>query len=332
MSKVSIIMPAYNAEEYISTAINSVISQTYKDWELVVCDDCSSDNTVDIVEEYCRQHNNIVLIKRKENSGAARLPRKDAALATTGGLIMTFDADDFLDSEYVEKMYNRKQETKASIVLSHLVFCNERGKLNGKEIPNKSFDYNQIITGRLAAMLMLGEVRISVNGLLCDKELYINNIISQDKATDNCSFADEIDQRKLLMRNKTVAFADAKYYYRQQPGSLMHNTGVKRYDFLTSLEVIYRFAKENFHEKEVFKRLDNEFLTNLLFCQRDYYVYEHFKLKEKNIINEKIIKAYNFAKSEQMKPANIKQRTCMQSYTFFRFISFIYSFYLKYKR
>lgn len=332
MSKVSIIMPAYNAGEYISTAIDSIISQTYKDWELVVCDDCSSDNTVDIVEKYCRRYNNIVLVKRRENSGAARLPRKNAALATTGDFIMTFDADDFLDAEYIEKMYNRKQETKASIVLSHLVFCNEKGDLNGKEIPNNLFDYNQIMTGRQAAMHMLGEVRISVNGLLCDKELYINNIISQDKATDNCSFADEIDQRKLLMRNKTVAFADAKYYYRQQPGSLMHNTGVKRYDFLTSLEVIYRFAKENFDEEEVFKRLDNEFLTNLLFCQRDYYVYEHYKLKEKNIINEKIIKAYKFAKSEQMKPTNIKQRSCMLSYSLFQLISYIYSYYLKHKR
>ena len=95
MSKVSIIMPAYNAREYISTAIDSIISQTYKDRELVVCDNCSSDNTVDIVEKYCRQHNNIVLIKRKENSGAARLPRKNASLATTGDFIMTFDADEF---------------------------------------------------------------------------------------------------------------------------------------------------------------------------------------------------------------------------------------------
>ena len=226
-------------------------------------------------------------------------------------------------------MYNRKKSTNADIVLSYLCFCDEEGNEQGRILPIKGFNHDIIISGKEAVKKTLGTLEISISGLLINKDIYIANIENAERHTNKCSFADEIDQRKLLMLNKSVAFANTKYYYRQQPNSLMHNTGIKRYDFLVSLETIYQFAKENFNDKEVFNRLNNEFLTNLLFCQRDYYLYEHYKLKEKNVINEKIVKAYKFAKKEQMKPSNLKQRSCMLSYSVFRFISYIYSFYLK---
>ena len=102
MPKVSIIMPAYNVEEYISIAIESILAQTFKDWELVITDDCSTDNTVKIIEGFCKEHKNIRLIKRKSNSGAARLPRKESAYASTGEFIMTYDADDFLANAHID--------------------------------------------------------------------------------------------------------------------------------------------------------------------------------------------------------------------------------------
>ena len=61
-------MPAYNAGEYISNAIESILAQTFKDWELVITDDCSTDNTVEIIESFCKEHKNIRLIRRSTNS------------------------------------------------------------------------------------------------------------------------------------------------------------------------------------------------------------------------------------------------------------------------
>ena len=324
-------MAAYNVEKYITEAIDSIIAQTFKEWELIICDDCSEDETVAIIKEYCKRDNRIRLIKRTSNSGGTRIPNRESAIAATASLIMTFDADDFLDCDYIEKLYIRKKQTGANVVLSRLSFCNEKGEKTQKIIPDDNFDYSQIISGKEAAKLTLGEVQISISGLLIDKDIFIKNTTTFSKDIEECKY-DEIDKRHLILQNKKVAFANTKYYYRQQPSSLMHNTGIKRYDFLKSIELIYKLAKENYTEKSVFEKLDNEFLTNLLFCQRDYYLYEHYKLKEKNIIHEKIKKAYKFAKSQQMKPFNLKQRSCMLSYYLFRIFSYIYSFYLKNRR
>lgn len=324
-------MPAYNAGKYIQTAIESIISQTYKDWELIICDDRSTDNTTKIVETFCVNDKRIKLIKRDENSGAARLPRREAALAATGYFIMTFDADDFLDNNYVEKMHNRIKDTGADIVLSRLSFCDKTGKEQNRFLPTKDFDYSVVINGKEAVKRTLGKLSISVSGLLINKDIYIANILCAEDSTNCCSYADEIDQRKLLMLCKNVAFVNTNYYYRQQPNSLMHNTNAKRYDFLTSLENIYNFAKENFTEEEVFNKLDNEFLTNLLFCQRDYYLYNHNKLKEAKEILERLKSAYSFAKAEKMSACNLKQKICMLSFPIFQTISYIYSIFLKNK-
>ena len=69
---ISVVMPAYNVEKYIVEAIESIIAQTYKDWELIVVDDCSKDATCEIVERYVNQYSNIKFIRRKENSGGCR--------------------------------------------------------------------------------------------------------------------------------------------------------------------------------------------------------------------------------------------------------------------
>ena len=330
MAEISIIMPAYNVGKYIREAIDSIIAQTFTNWELIICDDCSSDNTVAIIQEYCKKDDRISLIKRKENSGGVRLPVREAALASSTSLIMTFDSDDFLDCDYIEKLYLRKKQTGANVVLSRLSFCDERGEEMQKFLPKDGFDYSLIITGKEAAKLTLGELHISISGLLIDKNIFIKNTTTLSKAIEECSY-DEIDKRRLILQNDKVAFANTKYYYRQQPKSLMHNTGIKRYDFLKSIKFTYELAKEHFTDKDVFCKLENEFLTNLLFCQRDFYLYEHYKLKEAENIAKWIKEAYKFAKKEKMQAQNRKQKICMLSYHLMKFISYTYSWYLKRK-
>ena len=329
MPKVSIIMPAYNVEEYISIAIESILAQTFKDWELVITDDCSTDNTVKIIEGFCKEHKNIRLIKRKSNSGAARLPRKESAYASTGEFIMTYDADDFLDYDYIEKMYNRQQETGADIILSTLHLCNQQGDLNGFSIPRASFPLESVLTGKEATTFLLGEVAISVSGLLIKKAKYIKNISSGKNEEDNYSYVDEIDQRRLLFSCNKVAFANTKYYYRQHPESLMHQKNIKRYNILQTSKSIYEFAKDNYTEKSLFIKLHKDYIQSLIFCQRDYFYYRHcrsgFAKEASKILKDSFI----YAKQEKMRPQGFKQKICMFSNITFKGISYLYALFLK---
>ena len=67
---ISISMPAYNVEKYIGEAIESIVAQTFTDWELIIVDDCSKDKTLAIASEYAAKDSRIRIIKRKENSGS----------------------------------------------------------------------------------------------------------------------------------------------------------------------------------------------------------------------------------------------------------------------
>ena len=97
---VSIIMPSYNTGKYIAEAIQSVINQTYKYWELIIVDDCSSDNTDEIVTSFSEPR--IKFFKNKINSGAA-VSRNRALREAKGRWIAFLDSDDLWRIDKLEK-------------------------------------------------------------------------------------------------------------------------------------------------------------------------------------------------------------------------------------
>ena len=93
MKLISIITPAFNAEKYIEDTIESVLAQTYQNWEMLIVDDCSVDNTVQMVEKYCAMDLRIKLIRHSKNQGVAAT--RNTALAQAKGAYIAFlDSDD----------------------------------------------------------------------------------------------------------------------------------------------------------------------------------------------------------------------------------------------
>lgn len=114
---VSIIMPAYNSEKYITDAICSVINQTYENWELLVLDDGSQDKTCKIVEELAVQDKRINLLPNKKNMGTAKTRNRGIDLSN-GEFIALLDSDDIW---YPDKL--RKQLVLAQRTSADLVYC-----------------------------------------------------------------------------------------------------------------------------------------------------------------------------------------------------------------
>lgn len=112
---VSIVMPAYNGDRFIETAIRSVIAQTLTDWELIVMDDGSQDSTVDIAQRMAKEDSRIAVVRNEANMGVAKTRNRGMDLAA-GSYVALLDCDDVWYPEKLEKQVALAQKTGADVV------------------------------------------------------------------------------------------------------------------------------------------------------------------------------------------------------------------------
>lgn len=149
---VSIITPLYNNEKYIAETIESVLAQTYTNWEMIIVDDCSKDNGVRIVEEYQRKDKRIKLYKNEINKGVSYTRNKAIDLAD-GKYIAFLDSDDLWKKEKLEKQIKFMEDN--NVVLSYTAYekMNEDGSKRGKiSVPDK-LDYKELLKNCLIGFL-----------------------------------------------------------------------------------------------------------------------------------------------------------------------------------
>lgn len=331
MPLISIAMPAYNVEKYIAAAIESIISQTYTNWELIIVDDCSTDQTISIIEEYLRKDRRITLIKRGRNSGGCRLPRFDAILAAKGDFVCPIDSDDTIEKTYLEKLIRRQEDTSADIVLSRIVYCDESQNPKGATIPDKSYDMDIILSGIDICKETIGGWKISMSGLIAKRTLYQNYIKQEYYSDFNKSFADEIDHRKILISTNRISMVDAHYFYRQQPNSIIHTTSVNYYDLLIANKILLDFIITTYKDdRELLHRMYNEYIEKVYRSQQKYYTYiKQYNAKERKHIKSLIKESYSFIKKHELKFSTTRNKILSTSHTLFKLYTWIVIFIVK---
>jgi len=130
-SLVSIITPAYNSEDFISSTIDSVLDQTYKNFELIIVDDCSNDNTKNIVSNYLKADNRIQYYRFDKNYGAAAA-RNLAIEKAKGKYIAFLDADDLWDQDKLTKQIKYMEENELNFTYTNYRYIDEEGNKTGK--------------------------------------------------------------------------------------------------------------------------------------------------------------------------------------------------------
>lgn len=223
---VSVVIPVFNGGLYIARCIDSILSQSFVAYEVIVVDDCSVDNTRDVVREYCSCNKNIKLIERNKNSGGGRLPRFDGILSSNGKFVCPVDADDTLERDYIKKLVQRQRETQADIVLGRMVICSSTGSLTGRMIPEVDYDMDEFFSGTEAVKHTCRSFEIALAGMLCETSLYKECIREFNSGYDCDAFSDELDQRRLLLKAKRVSMVDARYFYWQVSSSIVHTKSV----------------------------------------------------------------------------------------------------------
>ena len=123
---ISIITPNYNCGDYISETIESVLLQTYSNWELIIVDDCSSDDSYKIALDYAKKDSRIKVIRNETNLGTA-ISRNKALDIAKGDYIAFLDSDDLWEKDKLELQLNFMQENNCDFSFSQYDLIDEKG-------------------------------------------------------------------------------------------------------------------------------------------------------------------------------------------------------------
>ncbi len=225
-NSISIIVPVYKVEPYIRQCVESILAQTYTDFELILVDDGSPDNCGAICDEYAQKDSRVRVV-HQQNGGLSAA--RNAGLDIAKGEYVTFiDSDDFVRGDYLKKMSSALIEAEADISICDMVpFDDGTEPQNGDE--SNTIEPN-VISGRDACLSiyhMDGKIPVMAWGKLYRLELfdgirYPNGMIHEDDATTP----------KLLYKASKVAVIQSKLYcYRSRPDSITSRAFTeKRFD------------------------------------------------------------------------------------------------------
>ncbi|MEH2919970.1 glycosyltransferase family 2 protein [Samsonia erythrinae] len=160
MSLVSIIMPTYNSESTLEESINSILLQTYNNWELIVTDDCSDDSTLEILKKFSEIDNRIKFFLNEKNMGAG-FSRNKSIEAAKGDYIAFLDSDDLWLPEKLEKQINFMRNNNYALTYTAYKKIDEQGNVIGRFIPPMVTTYNKLLYSNVIGCLTaIYDVRI----------------------------------------------------------------------------------------------------------------------------------------------------------------------------
>lgn len=242
--KISIIITAYNVGKYIERAVKSVLSQTYKNIEVVIVEDCSTDNTRDIIEVLAKEDNRIKIVYHTENKGAG-WGRRDGINACTGDYFITVDGDDWLDETFIESLVRKAEETGADIVSGGITVDKGGGYWE------KTCYGDVICEGEDKVLKFWGEKIVFMNNKIIKKELhdkvpYCTRRFIEDTPTII----------PMLWYANIVAYTeDTGYHYRMNDTSLTHKANQFQYALYRGLCALDLIEFFNANDKKILDKL-----------------------------------------------------------------------------
>lgn len=262
---VSVIVPVYNVEKYIEKCLASITNQTYENIEIIVVNDGSPGNIVEIVSELQKKHKNIVFVNLDKNVGLFRA-RIAGMQKAAGEYIINIDGDDSVGIDYVEKLVNRAVETGSDIVLGEMVEYHEKTKQ--KQIRNlaRSIEYDEVISTEGAALpelLRKNNFFWEVCGKIYSR--YVLDSAMKDLVKINRHVImgeDMLFNFHFFYYCKKLARADlAFYYYLINEGSITAKSDDvgKKERIIQDLQFVFETVKAFMEQKGIFVKYEKQY-------------------------------------------------------------------------
>lgn len=237
--KISVVITAYNLENFIEKCLSSVLNQTYKNIEVILVNDCSTDGTMSIVNRY-KNDERLTIINHEENLGAG-WSRRHGIEASKGDYIITVDGDDWLGEDFIEKLVENAKETNADIISGGMTIVhNEEYQEIKRFLPMVSIGFKKFMDYDNKKIIFLANK-------LVKRDLYNNVKYSTRRYCEDTPVI-----LPLLYYANMVSYVDTQgYFYRQHQESLCHKVNQFEdalFKALCGKDLINFFSDKSGHE------------------------------------------------------------------------------------
>lgn len=292
--KVSILVPVYNAEKYISRCAESIFEQTYNNLDIIFVNDKTPDKSVekikDVLNSYPDRKSQTKIINHNKNRGVAAA-RNTLLEHASGDYILWVDADDYINKNAVEILIRKVEQTNADFICigsarhrkSDIIPFQLQNSKNSKEI---------------IKYLLSGDIPTTLWGYFTKRELYINNKIRFVEGLDVGEDMLVLSELAYYARTITMEPTILYYWNTTNENSLVHNYNVSKSNMeLKILDLLYNFFKDNNDFISLIKiRRVSALLFNTYYACLENNKHEYYSLKERlnNIDSNKIKNTNSF--------------------------------------
>lgn len=292
MTKISIIIPVYNAERYLVQCLDSLIAQTLQNIEIICINDGSTDSSAEILDEYAKKHPNIVVLNQK-NQGTG-VARQAGILAANGEYIGFVDNDDFIDITMYEKLYEKAKKTDADMVLcSYYKYQDGRSYPKNINFPTDKDFYPALDIQNLYASYFVWAT-IQRKSLFDKYKITIPKIASAE---------DTSHYLQVLASSEKIGFVKENlYYYRENTQSFSKMKNQQALGFFESMNITENFLIDNNFYKDyenIFNQLKLTLLLSFLSYRISADTRKEFFYRAKDMLEktpDKFIKKIKFRK------------------------------------
>lgn len=263
---VSLIIPIFNVEEYLKECLDSILTQSFTHYEVILIDDGSTDKSRLIISEYEEKFKNIKILYQS-NKGVSEV-RNIALKYAVGEYVLYIDSDDFLKENMLELMVNKGENTKADIVICNYIFYFGDNNENNSVFSYKILE-DKIYSSKEVIDMMLN---FKLQGQLWNKLFRRNLLINSNFEFEKGRYIQDIfPVFKVINESEKIVFIDkALYYYRQRNSSTIYKRNIKLVeDYYHAMDSIIQYIIKN--KIKVDSKSFKVFRANVL----SYFIYHY---------------------------------------------------------